>query len=209
MARGDWWGWGFGGFNHVSPTTDFLNQRALQSGINATRGPVSNNVYAGSSNAYFNRIRDNGLVPSYNVARRMPTSQRPSRQISPGERTAASAPTQAAGTATRTVVPLASFFDGARRLIWPSDAPVAGDLQQKRDISDEASLVVLGELQAQGRASIAAVADSRQRLLDYGQPALREARASATPPVAEAFHAFLFALYESLAQAADPPAASP
>ncbi len=119
------------------------------------------------------------------------------------------APSPTAGTAPRPVVPLASFFDGAKRLLWPSDAPVAGDLQQKRDIADEGSLVVLGELQAQGRASIASVADSRQKLLDYGQPALREIRASATPPVAETFHAFLFALYESLAQAADPPAASP
>jgi hypothetical protein len=208
VARGDWWGWGFGGFNYTSPTTEFLNQRSLNRAANAGR-PVSNNVYAGSSNAYFNRVRDNGFVPPYDVTRRVPTSQRRSRQASPGERPAAPAPSQAAGTAARPVVPLPDFFDGARRLLWPSDAPVAGDLRQKRDISDEGARVVLGEMQAQGRASIASVADSRQKLLDYGRPALREIRASATPPVAESFHAFLFALYESLAQAADPPAASP
>jgi hypothetical protein len=103
------------------------------------------------------------------------------------------------------VVPLASFFDAAKRLVWPSDAPITGDLKQKRDVSDEGCLAVLGEFQTRGRASIATVTDTRQKLLDYGQPALQEIRLYATPRVADAFHLFLLSLYESLAQSANPP----
>ena len=56
------WGFGFGwgspAFNYVPSPTDFLNQRALVAGSRAS-GPTSNNVYAGSPNAYYNNIRDN------------------------------------------------------------------------------------------------------------------------------------------------------
>src|SRR4051794_40116905 len=83
-ARGQWgWGWGFGGFNYVSQPTDFLNQQSLMNSARAPGGPVSNNVYADNSNAYYNHIRDNGLVPSYDVARRVPPSQRPYLPASP------------------------------------------------------------------------------------------------------------------------------
>lgn len=209
QARGDWgWGWGFGGFNYVPSPTDFLNQQAL---VNAARAgsPPSNNVYAGNPNSYLNRIRDNGFVPSFDVARRVPPAQRPNPPVSPGERPVAPAPPQTVNTVPAPVVPLPSFFNDARQLVWPSDAPVAGDLRRKRDISDEGSLVVLGELQRLGRASIASVTDSRQKLLDYGQPALQEIRTYATPRVADTFHFFLLSLYESLAQAANPPETPP
>lgn len=211
QARGDWgwgWGWGFGGFNYVPSPTDFLNQQAL---VNAARAgsPPSNNVYAGNPNSYLNRIRDNGFVPSYDVVRRVPPAQRPNPPVSPGERPGGQAPPQTVNTVPAPVVPLPSFFNDARQLVWPSDAPVAGDLRRKRDISDEGSLVVLGELQRLGRASIASVTDSRQKLLDYGQPALQEIRTYATPRVADTFHLFLLSLYESLAQAANPPKTPP
>ena len=45
---------------------------------------------------------------------------------------------------------------------------------------------------------------TRQKLLDYGQPALHFMRTHTTPRVAETFHLFLLSLYESLAQAANP-----
>jgi hypothetical protein len=209
QARGDWrWGWGFGGFNYVPSPTDFLNQQAL---VNAARAgsPPSNNVYAGNPNSYLNRIRDNGFVPSYDVVRRVPPARRPNPPVSPGERPGGQAPPQTVNTVPAPVVPLPSFFNDARQLVWPSDAPVAGDLKRKRDISDEGCLVVLGEFQMLGRASIASVTDSRQKLLDYGQPALQEIRTYATPRVADTFHLFLLSLYESLAQAANPPETPP
>jgi hypothetical protein len=200
-----YFGFGFGAFNYVPQPIDFLNQHALSNAARAGR-PPNNSVYAGNPNAYLNNIRDNGFVPSYDVSRRVPPAQRPY----PVARTSAvPAPTQTANPVPRPVVPLPSFFNEARQLVWPSDAPVAGELQRKRDISDDGCLVVLGELQTQGRASTTSVADSRQKLIEYGQPALQQIRASSTVRLADAFHLFLLSLYESLAQAANPSAASP
>jgi hypothetical protein len=200
-----YFGFGIGAFNYVPSPGDFLNQHSLSNASRA-RGPVNNSIYAGNPNSYLNNIRDNGFVPSWDVSRRVPPAQRPY----PVRATSAvPAPTQTVNPAPRPVHPLPSFFNDARQLVWPSDAPVAGDLQRKRDISDEGCLVVLGELQTQGRASTTSVADSRQKLLDYGQPALQQIRASSTVRLADAFHLFLLSLYESLAQAANPSAASP
>jgi hypothetical protein len=184
-----------------------LNQQALSNAAHATRGPVSNNVYAGNPNAYINHVRDNGYIPTYDVARRVPTSPRPTHTASPGERAPAQAPKPAASPPARPLVPLPSFFDDLKRLVWPSDAPVAGDLQQKRDLSDDRCQLVLKELQGQGAATIASVTESRQRLLDYGRPALQMVRTSTTPRVADGFHVFLMELYDSLAQAGNPTAA--
>jgi hypothetical protein len=87
------------------------------------------------------------------------------------------------------------------KLVWPANSPVDGDLGQKRDLSDEASLNVLQESKQAQFASLSTVTDARQKLLDYGRPALKELRTTSTAPVAEAFHQFLLSLYESLAQA--------
>jgi hypothetical protein len=199
---GYWGGFGIGGFNYVPSPGDFLNAHALSNAARAGR-PPSNNVYAGNPNSYLNRIRDNGFVPSYDITRRVPPAQRAPR-VSPGERAAAAQPAAIA----RPVVPLPTFFDSTRRLVWPSDAPVGGELQQKRDVSDESSRVVLGELEAQGRATVGSVTDSRLKLIAYGQPALQEIRTAGTARVADAFHLFMLSLYESLGQAASPPEAT-
>jgi hypothetical protein len=202
-ARG-FYGLGFfGGFNYVPSPGDFVNQHALSNAARAGR-PPSNNVYAGNPNSYLNRIRDNGFVPSYDVARRAPAASRAVPRVSPGEQVVA----QAAAPVPRPVVPIASFFNAAKQLVWPGNAPVEGDLQQKRDVSDDSCRVVLGEVQAQGRATIGSVTDSRQKLIDYGQPALQAIRTTSTARVADTFHMFLLSLYESLAQAVNPPGTS-
>jgi hypothetical protein len=82
-------------------------------------------------------------------------------------------------------------------------------LRAKRDLSDQASLVVLEEIKQHPAASITTVTEARQRLLDYGRPALQAIRAESTPRIADVFHSFLLSLYESLAQAASPPEAPP
>jgi hypothetical protein len=74
----------------------------------------------------------------------------------------------------------------------------------KRDRSDEASLVVLNETKQQTVASITSITEARERLLEYGRPALQEVRREQTPRIADSFHLFLLSLYESLAQAASP-----
>ena len=88
-------------------------------------------------------------------------------------------------------------------------APADGDLKAKRDTSDKACDVVLQETRREGVASLASVTDARQKLLDYGRPALASARARETPRVADTFHMFLLSLYDSLAQAASPSSAPP
>ncbi len=54
-------------------------------------------------------------------------------------------------------------------------------------------------------ASVSSAAFARQKLLDYGRPALQEIRSSSTPAISDAFHMFLLSLYDSLAQSAAPP----
>ena len=204
-------GFGFmGGFNYVPSPGDFLNQHSLLNAGRA-RGPVSNNVYANNPNAFINRIRDNGFVPhagivdrrspGYQASRLRPQSlsQTSNNQPQP----AASSPTTTAA-ARRPVVPIGSFFDASRMLVWPSDAPVEGDLITKRDTSDQACLVVSDLVDKHKSAPITTVTYARNRLLEYGQPALQFIRSHTTPRIAENFHQFMLSLYDSLAAAANP-----
>ena len=205
-ARAQWeMGWGlFGGFNSVPSPGHFLNDRALTQASRGIQSRPSHSPLSGNSNAYFNRVRDNGFVPHYDVQSRRSPAYQPAPRRSPG--LASNAPTASqpatAQPAPKPVLSLASFFDDAQQLVWPGEAPVGGELREKRDSSDQASLLVLNEMKQQGVASITSVAEARQRLLDYGQPALQAVRQVQTPRIADTFHLFLLALYESLAQAA-------
>ena len=58
-------------------------------------------------------------------------------------------------------------------LVWPADSPADGDLKPKRDTSDQACLAVSDLVDKHGSAPITTVTYARQRLLDYGQPALQ------------------------------------
>ncbi len=80
-------------------------------------------------------------------------------------------PTAMTVTAQTPSLPLASFYNAEGHIVWPADAPTAGDLKEKRSDFDQASQVVLAELKKNGVASIATVTDARQKLLDYGRPA--------------------------------------
>lgn len=111
---------------------------------------------------------------------------------------------QAAAAPTVPALPIVSFFDRYERLVWPADAPVAGDLQAKRDTSDKASKVVMEDVKARGFSSLGTVTDARDKLLDYGRPALKSIRETSSHVIAENFHAFLMSLYESLGQSATP-----
>jgi len=51
---------------------------------------------------------------------------------------------------------------------------------------------------------MASVTDARNKLLEYGRPALAYTRAHDTPRISDSFHMFLLSLYESLAQAINP-----
>ena len=62
---------------------------------------------------------------------------------------------------------------------------------------------MLDEVKKSGVASIATVSEARQKLLEYGRPALKYIKEHETSPLADSFHIFLLALYDSLAQAAN------
>jgi hypothetical protein len=212
------YGWGFG-FNQQSwQTHQLLNSWALQNGARATMGPVQNNVYAGNPNAYVNRLGAPGRLDQWDVGTRREIESRigrfsdgppPSQLRSVSQNTAPAAPAQPAPAQPEgPVVPQSSFFDRYQKLIWPSDAPVYGDLAGKRSAADLACLAVLNDYTLRGLAQVSTVTEARSRLIDYGRPALQYMRDNSTPRVADTFHLFLLSLYESLAQAATVPKAT-
>ena len=153
-ARADFgYGFGFGAFNYTTNQGDFLNQRAL-SGQRAAR-PPSNSVYGNNPNSYLNRIRDNGFIPHYSPQSRWSPDYQPVRPRTPRvTQTSTNAPEQPAVMpgVPRPVVPIGSFFNAARMLIWPTDAPVGGDLIVKRNVSDQACLEVADLVDKHGAA---------------------------------------------------------
>jgi hypothetical protein len=214
-AEAQWgmgYGYGFGMFGGgPSPSTEFLNQHALgRIGSVAARQPGrSHSAYSGNSNAYFNRIRDNGFTSHYDVRRRRAPSYQPERTASLGNR--GRAESRPAQPTAAPAVPLVSFFDESLTLVWPQESPVDGEFKEKRDISDRASLAVLKQTKNYGSAPITRVTEARKKLVDYGRPALQQLRAVATPPIADSFHRFLLSLYDSLEAATRPaePSTSP
>ncbi len=185
-------GWGFGGFSQVPKPESFLYQKALVDAGRNVPTPLRD-VYAGNPNSYINNLRDNGLVEHYSAARREPSHY---RYANAGGATAMAAPMP--------ILPLASFYAASGRIEWPANAPTEGDLAAKCATFDEASRVAIDEIKKNGVASMATVTDARQKLLDYGRPALHHIRTHDTPRIADSFHLFLLALYESLAQAVNP-----
>lgn len=205
MGGGMGWGWGFGGFSQVPKPESFLNSKALIAAGRGFQGVPSRDVYANNPNSYINHIRDNGFVERYDVARRDPSPYRRAPQSSlsssSGPRTT---PTAMTATPRMPSLPLASFYNHDSQIVWPGEAPTVGDLKEKRTVFDQASQTVLTETKKSGVASIAAVTDARQKLLDYGRPGLQYVRTHDTPRIADTFHMFLLSLYESLAQAVNP-----
>jgi hypothetical protein len=203
-ALGAGWGWGMFGVP-PSPSTQMVNQHALNRAAAGRTSSRSHSAYSGNSNAYFNRVRDNGFVshydarrrraPSYGSGQTTPTANRVREETQP-------APTPSAAAA---IVPLANFFDATMKLVWPQESPVDGEFQEKRNISDRATLAALKEKQQQGVVSITSATEAREKLVDYGRPALQQLRATATPPIADSFHRFLLSLYDSLEASAWPP----
>ncbi len=160
-------------------------------------------AYANNPNSTINHIRDNGFVDRYDVERREAARmRRSSRQFGTASTTQTSMP----AAAQIPVLPLSSFYNPQNELVWPGDAPTEGELKDKRSVFDKASQEVLSEAKKNGVASMAAVTDARTKLLDYGRPGLQYVRAHDTPRIADSYHLFLLSLYESLAQAVNPPA---
>ncbi len=205
---GGGFGFGFGlGFNSVPKPESFINSKALIDAGRDTHIP-SRDVYAHNPNSYINHIRDNGFVERYDVYRHDPAYY---RYAPPAARMASPRTTPTAMTVPQQMpsLPLASFYNAEGHIVWPADAPTAGDLNDKRSAFDQASQAVLAESKKTGVASIATVTDARQKLLDYGRPGLQYVRTHETARVADTYHLFLMSLYESLAQAINPMTPAP
>jgi hypothetical protein len=196
-------GWGFG-FHQVPSPQIYLNEKSLIDAQRDTHIPTRQ-PYANNPNSFMNRLRDNGLVDRYSVDRRQPSYQRYTSASAAGRGSGAGQTTMTAAQQVP-VIPLSSFYNAENQLVWPSDAPMNDELKGKRATFDEASLAALMEKKKNGVASMAAVTDARNKLLDYGRPALQTVLAHDSPRVADSFHLFLLSLYESLAQAATPSA---
>lgn len=194
----------FGGFRSVPPPIDFLNQHSLQAAARGMQGPTQNRAYGPGSNSFHNKSRDPGFVSTGEISRRRfstSSGQQVARASTPTQtQSPPRAPTTKPAQVPAQAPALASFFDAAFKLVWPNEAPVAGDLGAKREISDEASLFVLQETRRDQSASLSSVTVARQKLLDYGRPALQEIRSTQTAPIADSFHRFLLSLYDSLGQ---------
>lgn len=201
-ARAQWgmgMGWGMMGVPESS-STRFLNDHAkARIPSVAARQSRTHSPYAGNSNSYLNRVRDNGFVSHYDARMRRAPSYQPERRTSLGN--AGREPSRPA-EATRAIVPLKDFFDTSLRLIWPQESPVEGAFKEKREISDQASSTVLKQTRKYGSAPVTSVTEAREKLIAYGRPALTHLRATATTPIADGFHRFLLSLYDSLEAAA-------
>jgi len=203
------WGGGFGfggwgGFSQVPKPESFINSMALVAAARPSTAP-NGHPYAGDGNAYFNHVRDNGFVERFNVDRRAAPSYNNYGAYPSAARSSTPVPTTPTAMNTQPKLPLNSFYKADNTLAWPADSPVEGDMKEKRATFEQASQAVLTETKKNGVASLSAVTDARQKLIDYGKPALQYVRAHETPRLADGYHLFLLSLYESLAQAANPP----
>ncbi len=195
-------GFGFGLGAQTPASVSFLNHHAIARTNAAAAArpqplrapiPVSRNV------DFFTR---------YDAATRAAMTDRVSRRrVLPRTAAAPSQPVTLADTSptSRPAQPLASFFNKMRQLIWPADAPTDGDLAAKRSTSDAQTLALLTEVEGRGYSQIATAVEARDKLLDYGRPALQLMRENSTPAVSDAFHAFLLSLYDSIGQAPNLP----
>jgi hypothetical protein len=197
---------GWGGFSQVPKPESFINSMALVAAARPSTAP-GGRPYGNDGNAYFNHVRDNGFVERYNVDRRSASSYQYGAYPPVARSSAAPIQTAMNVTPPKPLIPLSTFYQADNTIAWPPDGPVEGDLKEKRASFDQASHVVLAETKKSGVASVAAVTDARQKLVEYGRPALQYVRARETPRLADTFHLFLMSLYESLAQAANAPVA--
>src|SRR5262249_17807837 len=153
---------------------------------------VSRPVYANNPNSYLSRVRDNSFTPHYSVSSRRPPGYESSRRRPPSPPSSGNSPQEHdIAAAPRPLLPIGTFVNAERILVWPSEAPITGDLKDKRNTSDEASLVVADLVKEFKAAPITTVTAARQKLLNYGRPALTDVRTHATPRIADTFHMFL------------------
>jgi hypothetical protein len=211
------YGYGFGlGYNPNAYTdVNYLNQRSL---INASAA-AANRPQPLTAPRF--QSRDDGFYDRYDLATRESMINRiardPGREMGTADpsgvlsrppsrpSTSSTRPTATPPPSPPASVHLANFFNKDHQLIWPSISPISGEMGKKQAIADQAALAVLNEYDMKGLALLSTVTDARQKLLDYGRPALQLVREQSTPALADSFHVFLLSLYGNLGAAATVP----
>lgn len=199
---GGGFGWGFP-HPYTPPSVSAINQRAnVRSGMDQE---ALNRTSLGTPDRFAYRREAVSMQQRFDVNSMRGTNEaragRGTRSPgAPGNAGGGSAPQ---GAVARPSLEITSFVNTQDQLVWPSDAPVSGDLIGRRDEADEAIHGVVEEYRAMNFAQINTVASAREALIGYGQPALQYLRENSTARVADSFHLFLLSLYDSLAQAAE------
>ena len=208
---GGFGGFGFGYNQNAYRDVNFLNSRSLVNasiaGANRPQ-PVQAPVFP---------VRDESIYDRYDTQTREAMMNRvardPAAEMStvvpggtlPPPRSSSPRPKAPAGPSEPTTVNLANYFDKDQHLVWPSMSPITGDFGKKQEVADLATLAVLNEYNMKGLARVSTVTDARQKLLDYGRPALQYVREHSTPALSDTFHVFLLSLYGNLGNAATVP----
>lgn len=189
----------------VASPTDYLYERdraRISAYGNAVQqqaaGSQAESSHAGS-NAYFNRLRDYSGEETYHVSSR----QSLSRRATPPVRKPSRAETRPAATQQAGAQPLDAYFLAGGAFDWPRDAPATGALRSAQTEVEAAVKVVLNQVRSGGKAKAQDVAAAKRKLVNYGQPALAEAKSARSKAVADCFHYFLLFLHQSLDQAAE------
>jgi hypothetical protein len=204
-------GYGFGYNQNAYSDVNYLNSRSL---INASAA-AANRPQALTAPQF--QVRDESVYDKYDLGTRESMINRvardPGREMGTADPsgTLALAPSarpkpRAPATPTEPAsVHLAGFFNKDHQLLWPGISPISGDFGKKQATADLAVLAVLNEYDMKGLARLSTVTDARQKLLDYGRPALQYVREQSTPALADSFHVFLLSLYGNLGAAATVP----
>jgi hypothetical protein len=209
-----WGGFGFGYNQNAYTDVNYLNSRAntLASIAGAhTPQPLQAPTFQTRDDSIYDkydlRTRETMMNqiakdPAGEMSSIDPTFALASSRRQPQGPSTPKAPT---GPSEPTTVYLANFFNKDQQLVWPSVSPISGDFGKKQSVADLAALAVLNEYNMKGLARVSTVTDARQKLLDYGRPALQEVREKSTPALADSFHVFLLSLYGNLGNAATVP----
>jgi len=216
-AEAQWGGYGFGfGYNqNAYSDVNYLNSRSL---INASAAaanrpqPLTAPRYESRDASFYDKYdlqtRESMINRvARNPAREMGTADPTGVLAAPPPSRPSTTPAGPTPPAYPNTVNLANYFNKDHQLIWPSASPISGDFGKKQTVADLAALAVLNEYDMKGLAQVSTVTDARQKLLDYGRPALQYVRDNSTPALADSFHVFLLSLYGNLGNAATIPKA--
>jgi hypothetical protein len=213
---------GFGGFGWGYNQNAYTDVNYLNSRANTLAGIAGAHTPQPLQAPQF-QTRDDSIYDKYDLSTRESMINRiaadPDREMGTADpsgvlpsrprrtTSTARAPAAPAGPSEPTSVHLANFFNKDQVLIWPSSAPISGELGKKQTVADLAALAVLNEYDMKGLARVSTVTDARQKLLNYGRPALQQVKEQSTPALADSFHVFLLSLYGNLGAAATVPKA--